>query len=77
MNALMCDLFSEGYGGEMHIDPERVGITWATFVHLYIDYYGGFDQSIDWLRSSVTSTCPVVPPVGVNVTSDLTGYVRA
>ena len=23
----------------MHIDPERVGITWATFVHLYIDYY--------------------------------------
>ena len=39
MNALMCDLFAEGYGGEMNVDPERVGITWATFGHLYIDYY--------------------------------------
>lgn len=36
---LMADLFTEGYGGEMHVDRERVGITWATFSHLYIDYY--------------------------------------
>jgi oligoendopeptidase F len=36
---LMADLFAEGYGGEMHIDRERVGITWATFGHLYYDYY--------------------------------------
>jgi oligoendopeptidase F len=35
----MADLFSEGYGGEMHVDPQRVGITWATFPHLYVDYY--------------------------------------
>jgi oligoendopeptidase F len=39
MNALMADLFSEGYGGEMHVDRDRVGITWATFGHLYVDYY--------------------------------------
>ena len=39
MNALMADLFSEGYGGEMEVDRDRVGITWATFGHLYIDYY--------------------------------------
>ena len=39
MNALMADLFSEGYGGEMHVDRDRVGITWATFGHLYRDYY--------------------------------------
>jgi oligoendopeptidase F len=39
MIALMADLFSEGYGGEMHVDRQRVGITWATFAHLYIDYY--------------------------------------
>jgi oligoendopeptidase F len=39
MNALMADLFSEGYGGEMAIDRDRVGITWATFGHLYVDYY--------------------------------------
>jgi oligoendopeptidase F len=37
---LMADLFSEGYGGEMDLDRERVGITWGTFTtHLYIDYY--------------------------------------
>jgi oligoendopeptidase F len=39
MISLMADLFAEGYGGEMHIDRERVGITWATFGHLYYDYY--------------------------------------
>jgi oligoendopeptidase F len=40
MNELMADLFSEGFGGEMDLDRERVGITWGTFTtHLYIDYY--------------------------------------
>jgi oligoendopeptidase F len=39
MNALMADLFSEAYGGHMHVDRDRVGITWATFGHLYRDYY--------------------------------------
>ncbi len=36
---LMADLFSEGYGGGVHVDRERTGITWATFAHLYMDYY--------------------------------------
>jgi len=35
----MAALFEEGYGGQMHVDRERVGITWATFGHLYTDYY--------------------------------------
>ncbi len=39
MIGLMADLFGEGYGGEMHVDRQRVGITWATFPHLYVDYY--------------------------------------
>jgi oligoendopeptidase F len=39
MIGLMADLFSEGYGDEMAVDRERVGITWATFGHLYTDYY--------------------------------------
>jgi oligoendopeptidase F len=39
MNALMADLFAEGYGDQMAYDRERVGITWATFGHLYTDYY--------------------------------------
>jgi len=39
LNALMADLFSEGYGEAVHVDRDRVGITWATFGHLYADYY--------------------------------------
>lgn len=36
---LMADLFREGYGDGVHVDRERTGITWATFGHLYVDYY--------------------------------------
>lgn len=37
---LMRDLFAEGYGGEVEIDDDRVGITWAQFpVHLYLRFY--------------------------------------
>ncbi len=39
MITLMADLFAEGYGNEMSYDRQRVGITWATFPHLYADYY--------------------------------------
>jgi oligoendopeptidase F len=39
MNALMADLFAEGYGSEMEFDRDHTGITWATFGHLYQDYY--------------------------------------
>ncbi|HSL43238.1 MAG TPA: oligoendopeptidase F [Anaerolineales bacterium] len=40
MIELMADLFSEGFGNEMNLDRQRVGITWGTFTtHLYIDYY--------------------------------------
>jgi oligoendopeptidase F len=37
--SLMADLFSEGYGSEMHVDRDRVGITWAQFGHLYANFY--------------------------------------
>ena len=39
MIGLMAALFAEGYGEEMKFDRQRVGITWATFSHLYADYY--------------------------------------
>lgn len=39
LNQLMANLFAEGYGEEMHIDRDRVGITWAQFSHLYVPYY--------------------------------------
>lgn len=34
-----ADLYAEGYGQDLEIDRERDGITWATFGHLYADYY--------------------------------------
>jgi oligoendopeptidase F len=38
--ALMADLFEEGYGGEVELDHDRVGITWARFhTHLYSNFY--------------------------------------
>ena len=39
LNELMADLFAEGYGSEMGFDRSQVGITWATFGHLYANYY--------------------------------------
>lgn len=39
MIGLMADLFAEGYGSEMTFDRERTGITWATFPHLYSNFY--------------------------------------
>jgi oligoendopeptidase F len=37
---LMTDLFREGYGNEVEVDPDRVGITWAQFpTHLYLNFY--------------------------------------
>ena len=39
MNALMSDLLSEGYGGEVEMEGDRSGITWAQFGHLYANFY--------------------------------------
>ncbi len=39
MNNLVADLFEEGYGGELAIDRERIGITWAQFGHMYMNFY--------------------------------------
>lgn len=36
---LMADLFAEGFGPSFDMDRERVGMTWATFPHLFADYY--------------------------------------
>jgi oligoendopeptidase F len=39
LNAIMADLFAEGYGDEMTFDRDRVGITWSQFGHLYVPFY--------------------------------------
>ena len=40
MIALMSEMFREGYGPEVEVDEQRVGITWAQFsIHMYLNYY--------------------------------------
>lgn len=39
MIQLMADLFKEGYGEEVEFDRDRIGITWAQFSHLYMNFY--------------------------------------
>lgn len=36
---LMADLFQEAFGESVSVDRPRVGMLWATFSHLYADYY--------------------------------------
>ncbi|MFO7944834.1 MAG: oligoendopeptidase F [Anaerolineales bacterium] len=36
---LMADLFKEGYGDAVVFDQDRIGITWAQFQHLYMNFY--------------------------------------
>jgi len=38
-NEIMSSLFAEGYGDTLADDPKRTGITWATFLHLYMPFY--------------------------------------
>ncbi|MFN8529523.1 MAG: oligoendopeptidase F [Anaerolineae bacterium] len=37
--ALCADLYQTGYGDVLTWDRERIGITWATFGHLYANFY--------------------------------------
>ncbi len=40
LNSLLTDLFRDGYGDEVEIDADRVGITWAQFpIHMYYNFY--------------------------------------
>lgn len=36
---LMAGLFKEGYGDEVVFDRDRIGITWAQFSHMYMNFY--------------------------------------
>jgi len=36
---LTADLFKEGYADEVEFDHDRIGITWAQFGHMYMDFY--------------------------------------
>ncbi|MFM9106348.1 MAG: oligoendopeptidase F [Chloroflexota bacterium] len=39
MNETLLGFWREGYGGEVAIDPERMGVIWARFPHLYANFY--------------------------------------
>jgi oligoendopeptidase F len=39
MSRQCAALFKEGYGDEVVFDEERIGITWAQFQHMYMNFY--------------------------------------
>ncbi|HEX7736044.1 MAG TPA: oligoendopeptidase F [Ktedonobacteraceae bacterium] len=39
LNGLFAEFLAEAYGSEVAVDVERDGITWATFGHLYANFY--------------------------------------
>ena len=39
LTTILADLFKEGYGDEVEFDRPRIGITWAQFLHMYMNFY--------------------------------------
>jgi oligoendopeptidase F len=39
MNETLLGFYREGYGDEVVIDADRIGITWARFPHLFMNFY--------------------------------------
>ena len=39
MSQTLLGFYREGYGHEVVIDPARMGITWARFSHLFMNFY--------------------------------------
>jgi oligoendopeptidase F len=39
MTDLTASLFKEGYGGQVVFDRDRIGVTWAQFAHMYMNFY--------------------------------------
>jgi len=39
LSEICSEYFAEGYGDEVEFDKSRVGITWAQFQHMYMNFY--------------------------------------
>lgn len=39
MNEVCADYFAEGYGDGVEYDRDQIGITWAQFQHMYMNFY--------------------------------------
>jgi oligoendopeptidase F len=39
LTGILADFFKEGYGEEVEFDRQRIGITWAQFLHMYMNFY--------------------------------------
>jgi oligoendopeptidase F len=39
MSAVCADFFAEGYGDDVNFDRDQIGITWAQFQHMYMNFY--------------------------------------
>ena len=71
---LMADLFAEGFGPNFDMDRQRVGMTWATFSHLFSDYYVyAYATGISWPQ------CPGWPHPGgePNAVENYLGFLKS
>lgn len=74
MIELLADLTAEGYGDAMTYERERVGISWATFPHLFADYYVfQYATGISGAHALANRILSGVP----NATADYLGFLRA
>jgi len=60
---ILADLFKEGYGDEVEFDRDRIGITWAQFLHMYMNFYvyqyaTGISAADALVRGVVSGTDP-------------------
>jgi oligoendopeptidase F len=70
LNALCHDLFAEGYGGELELDREREGITWAQFGHLYANFY------VFQYATGISAAHALAAPIRAGDTAAAERYVR-
>ncbi len=74
LNELCAGLYAEGYGSDLQIDRTRDGVTWATFGHLFVDYYvfqyATGISAANALSKRILSGAP-------NAVEDYLGFLRA
>ncbi len=74
MNDTLADLFAESYGDAAVVDRARDGIRWATFSHLYADYYV-FQYATG--ISGANALARRVLSGGASAADDYLGFLRA
>ncbi|MAT42620.1 MAG: oligoendopeptidase F [Anaerolineaceae bacterium] len=74
MTKICADFFREGYGDEVEFDQDRIGITWAQFGHMYMNFY------VYQYATGISGAHALVDRVlsgGADAVSDYLGFLSA